>query len=515
VPLRSSHRRAVTAGLAIGFGLGLAPAALAQQEPDYGKLAPVLSGNIPTAVPHFPFSALPRETRPMFDTFMWQNFIAVMWPSRPEDHGEPYHPDDPQIWAQGYVNGRQPAFMGWKTADDLYPGNGHAPPDWEDTSAFNPCTNINNTKLPLLVRTSKFGTIADEVDQAFAGPLIDQTGLLTRYEVRVNRAEYEYVRNNQYYNKASWPQPPKPPISFPASTPYQLGAMEVKIAWRDLSKVDPKFHNRFYTVKALAVEAGTCTSKDFPISGCKCQEITVGMVGFHLTQKTEQFPQWVWGTFEQVDNLGEDPSMPAGMTPSYYNGAKANPADHPGYSYEPTNGATAEKLTAAKSANGDGAGLQPVNVTRLSAIPSTPATLPTDQLNTTYRKLLTGTVWANYWLIGSQWSTLPGWPAPNPVQATYPNAPPQDFGCEDGTPPMVGGLPFPMCQLANITMETYHQYDSCQNCHQGAQRAGADFSWSLFQRAYSPSATATSRLTVKHRRPRAATPSDSAPPPPR
>ncbi|MEN3158420.1 hypothetical protein ABC502_08580 [Alkalimonas sp. NCh-2] len=35
-----------------------------------------------------------------------------------------------------------------------------------------------------------------------------------------------------------------------------------------------------------------------------------------------------------------------------------------------------------------------------------------------------------------------------------------------------------------MTMETYHQYDSCMNCHQGAQRAGADFSWILALRAW-------------------------------
>ena len=48
------------------------------------------------------------------------------------------------------------------------------------------------------------------------------------------------------------------------------------------------------------------------------------------------------------------------------------------------------------------------------------------------------------------------------------------------------------CGVSNITMETYHQLDSCQNCHQGAQRSGADFSWILANRAYTPGGTTNS-----------------------
>ncbi|BCM87601.1 hypothetical protein [Methylobacterium indicum] len=505
--MRRSHLSAVGMPL-LGLVLAASGPAAAQQQPDYSKLTPAVHGRIPRVVPAFPFSAIPRETRPMFDQFLWQNFIAIMWPSRPQDLGEPYRPDDPEVWRRGYVDGLQPAFLGWKTAADLYPGNGDAPPAWDEASRYNPCRDRQVAAAPsagpmILARTSKFGTIADEVDQAFAGPLIDQTGLLTRYEVRVNRAEYDYIRGKGYYNRSAWPSKPQdPPISFPQSTPDRLGAVEVKAAWRDLSRVDPKFHTRFFTARALAVEANSCKTTN-PLSGCACKEVTVGLVGFHVAHKTEQFPQWVWGTFEQVDNLGEDPSMPAGMTPSYYDGTRANPPQHPGYSYEPGNAEVAASLSRSDSANGAGAGLKPVNVARLSAIPSTPATLPTTTMNANYRSsALKGTVWANYWLIGTQWSTLPSWPAPSPFAATYPGAPPADFGCEDGTPAAVGGLAFPACQVANITMETYHQYDSCQNCHQGAQRFGADFSWSLFQRAYDPTAKkATADQPVIRRRP--------------
>lgn len=461
-------------------------AALAQQQVNYSALHPVLKGDMPRQVPEFPFAAYPIDTRPMFDTFMWQNFIAAMWPSRPEDHGEPYRPGDPAVFQRGYVDGLQPAFLGWKTADTLYPQDGSAPPAWESSGAPSPCKNASaNDKRPVLINTTKFGTVADELNQAFAGPLIDQTGLLTRYEVRVNKIEYDYVRNNKLYNQANWPANGLPPIYFPASTPSQLGAIEVKAAWRDLSRVEPRFHSRFYNIEALTVQPGSCKSTlpngQGRITDCTCSATRVGLVGFHIAHKVDRFPQWVWSTFEQVDNLGEDPSMPQGMKPSYYNGSRANPADHPGYSYQP---AAVSAITAPAAAAST-----PVNVTRLSQIPSTPTALPTTQINTNYRQLVAKTPWANYWLIGTQWSSLPAAPPQSPLQPPWSSTNTQDFGCEDGTPATVGGMAFPACQVANITMETYHQLDSCQNCHQGAQRGGADFSWTLLQRAYAPPST--------------------------
>jgi hypothetical protein len=470
-------------GLAL---IALAAPSAAQQKPDYGRLTPMLKGRIPTQVPEFPFAAFPLDTRPMFDTFLWQNFVAVMWPSRPDSHGEPLQPGDPAVFQRGYVNGTAPAFLGWKTAYDLYPEDGSAPAPWDQPSPQSPCKDVpRGDRRPQLISTSKFGTVADELNQAFAGPLIDQTGLLTRYEVRFNKAEYEYVRTSKLYNRASWPANGLPPIYFPPSTPTREGAIEVKIAWRDLSKVAPQYRARFYTTEAWAVEPDTCKST-LPggagrIYDCTCKPTIVGMVGFHVAHKVDRFPQWVWGTFEQVDNLGEDPTTPAGMKPSYAGGGHANPADHPGYSYEPAAISSTRAAEAAK--------LAPVNVARLSAIPSTPTALPTTQINASFRKLVNGTVWAQYWLIGSQWSSLPAAPAPNPLQPPWASTDQQDFGCEDGTPATVGGMAFPSCQVANITMETYHQLDSCQNCHQGAQRAGADFSWSLAQRAYTPPST--------------------------
>jgi len=470
---RTTAPAAVFGLLLLAFAAG---PVTAQTTPDYSKLKPTLSGDIPRTVPSFPFSAFPIDTRPMFDTFAWQNFIAVMWPSMADAHGEPYKPDDPSVFGK-YDARLAPTWMRWKTAFDLYPQNGSEPPAWDQPNGYAVCRNVPaNDPRPRLDMTSEFGSIADEIDEAFAGPLPDQTGYFTRFEVRVNRVEYDYVRSNGYYNRSNWPASGKPAISFPASSADQLGAIEVKAAWRNLAKVPQKFHSRFFAIDALAAKPGTCKTESGGRTTCDCEPMKAGLVGFHISHKTADFPQWVWSTFEQVDNLGEDPTTPADMQASYYDPElykklkipRANPADHPGASrvpgpadYDPT----------------------PINVVRLSAIPSTPAGNSTTEINARYRQLLKGTVWEHYVLIGTQWSTVPSVPPTTPLN--------DDFGCEDGTPPAQGGLAFPQCQVSNVTMETYHQYDSCQNCHQGAQRSGADFSWILALRAWSPQPVAS------------------------
>ena len=36
----------------------------------------------------------------------------------------------------------------------------------------------------------------------------------------------------------------------------------------------------------------------------------MGLVGLHIAHKTQHAPQWIWSTFEQVDNYkGPDPSF--------------------------------------------------------------------------------------------------------------------------------------------------------------------------------------------------------------
>ncbi|MDP6958658.1 MAG: hypothetical protein QF645_07585, partial [Planctomycetota bacterium] len=190
-----------------------------------------------------------------------------------------------------------------------------------------------------------------------------------------------------------------------------------------------------------------------------------GLVGFHVTVKTAGYPGWVWATFEQVDNISTEAG--SGRRPSYNNGTDDPPPNALGYDYNPKRNIPPFARLSERN---------PVQVTRLVPIPSTPrdpAGYSTADLNHRYRKLLRGTVWEYYELVGTQWSLQPEqYTAYNP-EYNYRNY------TED-----LAGTPFPS-QLSNTTMETYIQTrSSCIQCHYHAAALGSDFSWIMPKRAY-------------------------------
>src|SRR5882672_9405730 len=67
-----------------------------------------------------------------------------------------------------------------------------------------------------------------------------------------------------------------------------------------------RFHTAqafLYTPAAPAIEQ-TCAGP-----------VTVGLVGLHIVQKTQDFPMWLWATFEQVDTTPADPANPGANPP--------------------------------------------------------------------------------------------------------------------------------------------------------------------------------------------------------
>src|SRR6185503_10028948 len=72
-----------------------------------------------------------------------------------------------------------------------------------------------------------------------------------------------------------------------------MGAMMIKAAWRDMTGVPQADWNRYYVVNAQVYDpkTGQCAAKP------------AGLVGLHIVQKLDDFPEWVWSTFEQVDVL--------------------------------------------------------------------------------------------------------------------------------------------------------------------------------------------------------------------
>lgn len=446
----------------------------------YISVTPKLSGVIPTdvTIPEFAGPSEPMDdpaplaihNRPFFDNFSWQSFIALSWPADISARGIAIDPNNNDIFLSANKSGESSIPIVWETYREgfvLFPPDGTVPPEWNSPEpGYSPAGDAHTDKR-IFAMTTK-GGLADEVNEAFGGPLIDQNGNYVRYEVRVNEIEYEQARKNKWYDKDTLKKDIETAVKNSTSTAqgiqFDTNSIELKAAWRIMTDDDDL--SRYYVVQGLV--AGTNGSY---------VSAKMGLVGLHIMQKTESFPQWVWSTFEHVDNVkgphpsfnnGKDsPIMPPNATDCKTPLLTIRQSQDSGYDCEPY------EIKAPYTSVPAGTG-RPVQVTRIDPIPSTPVNpfgYSTAALNKKYQKLLGDTVWKNYELIGTQWPTNPALPSPyNPA-----------FMPETQYKPDLAGDPFPK-HVANVTMETYFQDNSCMQCHYHAAAFGTDYSWVIYNR---------------------------------
>jgi hypothetical protein len=446
-----------------------------------GFPAATVSGNIPLAV-QLPASATtPLEARPYFDYFSWESFIALNWPAATGARGVPNQPNNPSVFLNA-TSGTPVVWGTYKDSFDLFGQKDQRPSSWESSSsAVSPCQGAPSD-LKTLIFTSKGNSPLMQTKQAFSFPLIDQRSNYVYYDIRYDQAQYDFIRG-QDGDQTSWlyllknlapkenaqygvqmPMSTSPPSTSatPAATPSgKLGSIMVKAAWR--IKTDKDDASRFYTTKAQILDPQTQ----------KCTPVEVMLVGFHVAHKVDPFTEWVWSTFEQVDNVPPDadikPQPPPPPNGYSFNNGTDTPQTIGGYNYKP---AVPPPPPPSPS---------PVQVTRVNPIPNTPARQSTREVNTYYQQLLKGTVWQYYQLVVTQWPSDPGIGTGNPFMLME----------NGGVYPLNSGAAFPANGAVNTTMETYFQTqndaagaggNSCMSCH---YRAGqSDFSWGLNRRAH-------------------------------
>lgn len=352
------------------------------------------------------------------DLFAWQEFIALNWPAKVGDRGQPdiaaiLAKAGPRVWET------------WKEASEVYLPNGALPQAWNRGPAL-PDEVAPSGATKVLFRTSKVDEVLSDqfqptkADGALPGTLTDQRGNLVRYEIRMNKTLFDYVVDNKLYQAEQ--QANFPNLSAP------VGSILLKAAWRE---VLPKERDRFYTVPAYV--------KD--IEGDRYQEKLMGLVGFHLMTKTASAPQWIWSTYEQIDNV-------EGLHPSFFNPDCPNCLKNQQTQPQVPNQITRETPIPA---------VDPDCSQKSVAIDNIAA------LNRAMQKGLGDSVWRHYQLINTQW----------PVPSPQPSSPPTVFKV---LPPI----------LANTTMESYIQKSSsCMGCHAIArttntqQYRSADFSFTF------------------------------------
>ncbi|HEU4888543.1 MAG TPA: hypothetical protein VFV49_11690 [Thermoanaerobaculia bacterium] len=391
------------------------------------------------------------------DTMAWNAFIALNWPV-PKKITERGVPDRLNViggWKLAGEGSSQAMPTGptvWETfkdTGDIYRPNAEKPSSFDTPESIpGPCTPLMAGIEPHHRRTldmsAKVSDVLREVRQAMTlEPLVDQNSQYVWYEVKVNRAYYDYVVDNQFYNRN---KQEGAVISFPSSsnTTGRQPVVKVKAAWKILGEQgskqpdDPK---RFYSTYAFIYNSTNNT----------CQKKQVGLVGMHIAMKTGLLPQWMWATFEHVDNAPDQASVPppAGSKFNFYNPACPScPVNTP-----PNEGT-----------------MTPTQVVRLVPIDSNAASDNAD-FQTALRALRPDNVWQYYSLVNAQWgaSTTPG-------SADLPK------------------------YLANTTLETYLQeaesVNGCINCH-GTMASQTDLDFQLQLKANPGAATAAKKILEK------------------
>jgi hypothetical protein len=363
-------------------------------------------------------STIPTAACPLFgesqsgvDVFSWNEFIAFNWPATSACTA------DTKRSILSIKNGNQGPVV-WQTmmsSDDVFVAPAQTPAAWceggSKTALFAKKPLELSHPAKAAVPEATLDAVAATVSspdgvKAVGGVVTDQQGRWLRYERLMNQPEYSAITSNDWYRLST--------LNSIKSLTLPTGSVEFKSSWKILTAAEIKA-GRYYTTMAIVYN----TPDKAPSPGRN--PVTLGLVGLHIIQKTPQQQGFFWSTFEQVDN-----------DTVFYNP----------HGSTTVNTQTAKKPFTELNPNGTPTNA-PVQIKRVNPIPADP------QLNAYYRKLLAGSVFANYRLVSTQWQT---------------------GGAPQGTPPNVG----------NIVIETYVQTVSsgggnpstgCLGCHVNATAA--------------------------------------------
>lgn len=398
-----------------------------------------------------------------FDVFSWNSFLALS--HSPSGGFGDRDGDNVTTWET------------WPNEGDMFLAGGAEPPDWPagqppPHAPLPPaCEGKGEAGERVFVQVGKQPIVFEAALEPFeSGPLIDVNGYYARFGITVNRPMYQYIRDHGLYSRAGQASfvAAGGTVEFPCGCDGdpsgetcpedgQQGAIMVKSAWKVLDPAAGDDPSRFHKTDALVLTPAT---GEGPTT---CERRLLGLVGLHLVTKTQNDPQWLWATFEQVDNA---PTR----------GRETDPGD---YSFFQAGCDDCNAVNEPPPQPWD-PHLQPVtsNAGKSQVVRQIPITAATKDLNAKVQGLLGGTVWRHYELISTQWPTDASGSDPTPPSAA-------NHWCKPLNPVDQTGRPAPAF-LGNTTLETYIQgtvpqaSSSCTHCHLNATLAVGQESFSDF-----------------------------------
>lgn len=363
----------------------------------------------------------PEQRQKQFDVFSWKMFAAVNWPA--DEFGNPSN-----INIKDDSGGAATIWEHWKESYEVI-RDGAKLDDWgkDRWVPVNSCTfNTLPRPLHVLDGLNQAGTLLG--DPTAPGPLAAQSGGFVRYEIRMNKAQFTYVISNglntrlgqtAFFNAGS-------NIDFPFSAvPNTDGCVQVKAAWKELPD-DPNILKRYHWCKPLVLNS---KNEAGDIGGCDAGKI-YGLVGIHIVTKTKNAPFWIWSTFEHIDNAFIQ------NTPTHFNNGDPLQQGEAGFLLLPPLPPGVDPKKAPKRVFTDNNGALPApvlaNIHRIN-----PAVLNVQKFNNEAHALLQNSAWKNYALVDTQWTRNNNQPLPT----------------------------FVPDKIANLSMESYKQNQSCLKCH--------------------------------------------------
>lgn len=238
-----------------------------------------------------------------FMAFAWSHFLAL---------------NAPEMGGQISVTGDNPTqWSKWSSTADLLNQTGPGP----SGSRFYPqvCTTIPNYQQYRVIQQT--GKVDDSFLEAQVGglsehPVIDAAGHFLRYEILISPAMYDQIVA-EGWNKAEVLNGLEDNVVFACGdqsytggdpSDPRMGAIAIKVAWRDASGIPAELAPTFHTEELLVFTPSYRNS-----SGVEtCELKTMAMVGMHIGHKTVKQPNWVWATFEHLLNAPDCTSLPPG-----------------------------------------------------------------------------------------------------------------------------------------------------------------------------------------------------------
>jgi hypothetical protein len=271
------------------------------------------------------FAEVQRE----FDLYSWQMFLALNWPTNNAGVAAPALTDTkfgPPHWTLWHnsasifqADGATPAACAKPGLRAMALTRDLSKPVSKGLNAFSAqataATDPRKTRFLGVISAVGELNVANlsDIQQAFTGPLIDQNGEFVYYEIMIDPNEVNYLCNNKLFNingQVAF-SGAGGKVAMPWGTPNKdwSGSFELKFAWKILKAGHDDF-SRFYTSPAVIMDQG-------PNGQQVERKVTVGLVGMHIGHKSQTSQQWVWSTFEQVDNIDVDPVAHPNLSPSF------------------------------------------------------------------------------------------------------------------------------------------------------------------------------------------------------